>query len=165
VSARVQICSARRRNFAGTRTSAVGVNSQLAGTGKTSAGQSCNCKYSATGMAEASSGQARKHCQFGKAPITLRVIQLSQGSSRRPQARRLTIRLSGRALTPDRRREPKPCPALATRPHAPHGPLQPRVRRHQLNPLWSERTQPLFQRFQLATRRAEANAPPNLATA
>ena len=81
---------ARGRNSRGTMTAAVGVSSQLAGTGKTSAGQSCSLKYQATAAAEASS-QARKHCQFGKAPMTTRVDQPAPRSSRWPQGRRLTI--------------------------------------------------------------------------
>jgi hypothetical protein len=107
------------------RASAVGVNSQLAGTGKTSAGQSCNRKYFATGAAEASSEQARKHCQFGKAPITPRVIQLRQGSSRRSQGRRLTVKLRGRPGLPTKRRERTlSSGARGAKKTTPHGPLQ-----------------------------------------
>ena len=38
--------------------------------------------------------------------------------------RRLTMRLNGRAMAPDRRRERKLPPALTMRPPTPHGPLQ-----------------------------------------
>jgi hypothetical protein len=90
-----------------------------------SAGQSCSLKYSTTGAAAASFGQARKHCQFGKAPMTERVIQLTQRSSQWPQRRRLTVKLRGRGTAPDRRRGRTLSPgAGGAKPTTHHGPLQ-----------------------------------------
>jgi hypothetical protein len=124
VSACAQTWRARGRNSRGTMTAAVAVNSQLAGTGKASAGHSCSLKYHATAAAETSS-QARKHCQFGKAPMTTRVNQSPPRSSRWPQGRRLTVKLRGRTTTPDKRRGRTLSPgARGANQTTPHGPLE-----------------------------------------
>ena len=93
-----------------------------------SAGQSCSLKYSTTGAAAASFGQARKHCQFGKAPMTERVIQPTLRSSQWPQRRRLTVKLRGRAEAPHGAEGAQFPSARGDNPEAQHGPLQAVVR-------------------------------------